>query len=261
MSTAKTPRAPGIKEILLPWRTWRLGTFYWAHFQPEKELEEAAWMARAAKDQGLQHVIWSTLEDTRKWYPLSDQRIPTLMGKYKTPHFDAKGEADHFFTDLNLPVTFTMPAFYWENFIFFGSGPKKVADNQYAITLPMGKKKLAGIATEDIGKCVYGIFKQGKKLIGQTLGFAGEQLTVQQMAEKMGKALNKNIQYNEVTPAQFRAFGFPGADDLGNMFQFYQEYEDYFQGARNVELSRSLNPELQNFDQWLQKHKNEIPLD
>ena len=38
--------------------------------------------------------IWSTLEDTRQWVPLADDRMPTLMGKYKVPHFDAKGEAE-----------------------------------------------------------------------------------------------------------------------------------------------------------------------
>jgi len=59
-------------------------TFFWAHFSPEQELAEATnMMATAAKDTGLQHVIWSTLEDTRKWVPLSDNRMPTLMGKYK----------------------------------------------------------------------------------------------------------------------------------------------------------------------------------
>lgn len=47
-------------------------------------------MAEVAKHAGLQHVIWSTLEDTRKWVPLTDNRMPTLQGKYKVPHFDGK---------------------------------------------------------------------------------------------------------------------------------------------------------------------------
>lgn len=54
-------------------------------------------MARAARDAGASHVIWSTLEDTRIRVPLSDARLPTLKGQYKVPHFDAKGEADHVF--------------------------------------------------------------------------------------------------------------------------------------------------------------------
>src|SRR5690348_1908381 len=141
-------------------------TFYWAHYSPEKELAEAAYMAQAAKQSGLKHVIWSTLEDTRKWVPLDDDRMPTLMGKYKVPHFDAKGEAEGTFTSMGLPVTLLLTSFYWDNFIYFGAGPKAGPDGKLAITFPMGDRKLPGIAAEDIGKCSYGIFKRGGEFIG-----------------------------------------------------------------------------------------------
>lgn len=136
-------------------------TNFWEHFKPEKELSQARNMAQAAKDAGVKHVIWSTLEDTRKSIPLSDDRMPTLMGKYKVPHFDAKGEADAIFTELGVPTTFLVTSFYWENFIYFGMGPKKGADGKLAITLPMGNKKLPSIAAEDIGKTAYAIFEEG----------------------------------------------------------------------------------------------------
>jgi uncharacterized protein YbjT (DUF2867 family) len=121
-------------------------TFFWEHFSPEKEMAEAKAMAEAAKATGLRHVIWSTLEDTRKWVPLSDNRMPTLQGKYKVPHFDGKDESDHFFTDAGVPTTFLLTSFYWDNFIHFGMGPKKGPDGKLAITFPMGDKKLPGIA-------------------------------------------------------------------------------------------------------------------
>jgi len=127
-------------------------TFFWAHFSPEKEIAEVQAMATAAKSAGLKHVIWSTLEDTRKWSPLSDPRLPTLHGKYKVPHFDGKGESNHFFTDLGVPTTFMLTSFYWDNFIGFGMGPKRGPDGKLAISLPVGDKKLPGIAAEDIGK-------------------------------------------------------------------------------------------------------------
>ncbi len=91
-------------------------TFFWAHLKPEKELSQARNMAKAAKEAGVKHVIWSTLEDTRKSIPLSDDRMPTLMGKYKVPHFDAKGEANGIFTELGVPTTFLVTSFYWDNF-------------------------------------------------------------------------------------------------------------------------------------------------
>jgi uncharacterized protein YbjT (DUF2867 family) len=236
-------------------------TFYWAHFSPEKELAQAGAMARAAKQAGVKHVIWSTLEDTRRLVPLSDDRMPTLMGKYKVPHFDAKGEADQLFRDAGVPVTFLLTSFYWDNFIYFGSGPKPGPDGVLALTFPMGDKKLPGIAAEDIGGCAYGIFKQGEALVGKTVGIAGEQLTGAEMAAKLGKALGREVRYNDVPPEVYRGFGFPGADDLGNMFQFKRDFNDVFCGARDVEGARRLNPALQTLDAWLAQHKDQIPLE
>jgi uncharacterized protein YbjT (DUF2867 family) len=235
-------------------------TFFWEHLKPEKELSQARNMAQAAKDAGVDHVIWSTLEDTRQFIPLSDDRMPTLMGKYKVPHLDAKGEANAIFTELRVPTTFLVTSFYWENFIYFGMGPKKGADGKLAITLPIGKKKLAGIAAEDIGKTAYRVFEEGAEMIGKTVGIAGGHLTGAQMAKSLTKALGQEVRYNEVTPAAFRGFGFPGADDLGNMFQFFSEFEQDCCDARNISETKKLNPELLTFDRWLAENKSRIPL-
>jgi uncharacterized protein YbjT (DUF2867 family) len=236
-------------------------TFFWAHFSPEKELVEAGNMARAAKAAGVKHVIWSTLEDTRQWVPLSDDRMPTLMGKYKVPHFDAKGEANKVFTEFGVPTTFLLTSFYWDNLIHFGMGPKKGQDGKLAITLPMGIKKLPGIAAEDIGRCAYGIFKKGTEHTGKTIGISGGHLTGEQMAAELSKALGQEVRYNAVTPEAYRGFGFPGAEDLGNMFQFKRDFEDYYCGARNLDVARSLNPALQSFSTWLAQNKGRIPLE
>lgn len=235
-------------------------TFFWAHLSPAKEKAEARQMASAAKTVGLQHVIWSTLEDTRQWIPLSDNRMPTLMGEYKVPHFDAKGESNKFFTEMGVPTTFLYASFYWDNLIHFGMGPKRGPDGKLAFTLPMGDKKLAGIAAEDIGKCAYGIFKKGSEYIGKSVGIAGEHLTGAQMAASLSAALGQPVQYNAVTPEMYRGFGFPGAEDLGNMFQFYQEFEADFCSRRSIEQSRALNPALLTFDAWLAQNKTRIPL-
>ena len=127
-------------------------TNFWEHFSPARELAQAAAMARAAQAAGLRHVIWSTLEDTRLRVPLSDPRMPTLMGQYKVPHFDAKAEADALFREAGVPTTYLLTSFYWDNLIGFGMGPKPGPDGALAITLPMGDKPLPGIAAEDIGR-------------------------------------------------------------------------------------------------------------
>jgi uncharacterized protein YbjT (DUF2867 family) len=235
-------------------------TNFWEHFKPEKEISQARNMAQAAKDAGVKHVIWSTLEDTRQSIPLSDDRMPTLMGKYKVPHFDGKGEANAVFSALGVPTTFLVTSFYWENFIHFGMGPKKGADGKLAITLPLGNKKLAGIASEDIGKTAYAILEDGPEMIGKTVGIAGGHLTGEQMAKSLSKALGQQVAYNAVSPAAYRGFGFPGAEDLGNMFQFNAEFEQDCCDARNISETKTLNPELQTFDRWLGENKSRIPL-
>ena len=235
-------------------------TFFWDHFSPEKEIAQAAIMARAAKTNDLQHVIWSTLEDTRLKVPLGDDRMPTLMGKYKVPHLDAKGEADHLFTGLGVPVTFLLTSFFWDNLIHFGMGPQKAPDGKLIFTLPMGDKKLPGIAAEDIGKSAYGIFKRGPAVIGKRVGIAGEHLTGTQMTKALCNSLGRDIAYNAVTPEVYRGFGFPGADDLGNMFQYKRDFEVDYCGARSIAETRALNPELQSFETWLARNKDRIAI-
>ena len=235
-------------------------TFFWAHFSVEKEIAEAEMYANAAKKANIQHAIWSTLEDTREYVPLSDNRMPTLHGKYKVPHFDGKGESDKFFTASGVPTTFLLASFYWDNFIYFGAGPKRGEDGVLALTLPIGDAKMAGIGSEDIGKCAYGIFKKGSEMAGKKIGVAGEQLTGNEMTAALSKALGEEVKYNKIPAEVYRGFGFPGADDLGNMFQFYDDFEKELNETRDVSFSKQLNPNLLNFEQWLEKYAAKIPL-
>jgi uncharacterized protein YbjT (DUF2867 family) len=236
-------------------------TNFWEHFSVDREIAQARASAEAAKANNLEHVIWSTLEDTRKWVPLSDERMPTLHGKYKVPHFDGKGEADQIFRDLGVPTTFLLTAFYWENFLFFGMGPKRGADGALTLSLPMGDQKLAGLAVDDIGKCAYAIFERGREFINKTVGIVGAHLTGAELAAGMSRALGQPVRYASVPFDVYRGLGFPGADDLGNMFQIYHDFPAEFARPRSVEFSRSLNPEMQSFDDWLARNKSRIPLE
>ena len=234
-------------------------TFYWEHFSPEKEKTQVRTMAESAKKAGLQHIVWSTLEDTRDWMSIDDERMPTLMEKYKVPHFDAKGESNAIFTELGVPTTFLHTSFYWDNLVFFGMGPQRGEDGKLAFNLPMGDQKLPGIAAEDIGRCAYGIFKSGSELIGRSVGIAGEFLSGAEMAATLSSAYGEDVVYNAVPFDVYRGLGFPGADDMGNMFQFKHDFQEDYLGRRDLELSRRLNPDLQTFATWLAVNKDRIP--
>ena len=221
-------------------------TNFWEHFSPERELQQAGNQARAAKKAGVQHVIWSTLEDTRKLVPLGDDRMPTLMGKYKVPHFDAKGEADALFRRTGVPTTLLLTSFYWENFICFGAGPKRGPDGRLALTFPAGERRSCrGSRSRTSASRAFGIFKRASEFAGKTVAIAGEHLTGAEMAAGLSKALGEEVRYNDVPPEVYRSFGFPGADDLGNMFQYKRDFNAEFCGPRDVAATRKLNPELQ----------------
>jgi len=234
-------------------------TFFWEHFSPERETAQARNLAKAAEAAGLQHVVWSTLEDARIWIPLSDTRMPTLQGKYKVPHLDSKAEADDDFKRLG--ATLLLTSFYWDNLIIFGMGPKRDADGKLAFTLPMADAKMPSIAAEDIGKCTYGLFQRGAEFRAKTVGIAGEHLTGAEMAAALSEAIGEEVRYNYVPPEVYRTFGFPGAEDLGNMFQFFRDFSDHWCSVRSVEFSRSLNPDLQTFNGWLKENVARIPIE
>ena len=126
--------------------------------------------------------------------------------------------------------------------------------------LPMGDKRLPGIAAEDIGRCAYGIFKENGDLIGKTVGIVGESLTGVEMAAALSEALGEDIAYNAVPFDVYRGLGFPGAEDLGNMFQFKHDFQEDYLAGRDQDLSRRLSPELQTFASWLAANRDRIPI-
>lgn len=234
-------------------------TNFWEHMSPEKETQQGRNLANAAKSAGVRHVVWSTFEDVRDFVPLDDDRMPTLQERYKVPHFDAKADADAFFREAGVPTTFLYTSFYWDNLIHFGMEPQRGEDGKLALVIPMGDKKLPGIAAEDIGKCAYGIFTEGTEHVGRTIGVAGEHLTGTEMAAELSKALGEEVSYYAMPWDQYRALGFPGADDMGNMMQFKHDFQEDYLAARDLVVARTLNPELQSFSQWLVANGSAIP--
>ena len=230
-------------------------TNFWEHFSGDKEIQQAKNIAEAAKAAGVKHVVWSTLEDTRKLMSPDDTRMPILQGRFRVPHFDAKSEADAAFA--GLPTTYLLVSFYWDNLYMFGLAPKKDDTGVHSWAFPMGTAKLAGIDKDDIGRAAYGIFKGGSQYIGKRIGIAGEHVSFDEMSQKLSKGLGVGpVKYTALDANLFRSFGFPGADEYGNMFQVYRDFEKEVNEIRSVEKTRALVGGSPNtFDQWLAKNK------
>ena len=235
-------------------------TNFWEHFSPERELVQARHMAQAAAEQGVAHAVWSTLEDTRQYVTPGSGHMPLLQGRYNVPHFDAKGEANAAFTAARVPTTLLYTSFYWDNLIHFGMQPQRGPDGRLAFVLPMDGARLPGIAAADIGPCAFGIFARGAELVGKSIGIAGEHLTGARMAEQLALALGEPVSHAALTPAQYAALGFPGADDLANMFQFKRDFEAAYCASRSVDCARTLHPGLRTFAAWLAENKSRLPV-
>lgn len=235
-------------------------TNFFEHFSADKELEQAAALARATTRAGVRHAIWSTTEDSRHFVSLDDDRMPTLDGRYKVPHWDGKAQANHSFTDAGVPTTFLLMSMFWDNFITPGAPqvPLRGPDGVLAITLPAGDAKLPGIAGEDIGRCAYGVFKAGDRYVGNTIGVAGEHLTAKELATGLSSALGETVRYNDVPLDAVRAAPVPGVDAVANMFQIITENNADYCAHYDVGLSRSLNPRLQAFAEWLAANEHRI---
>ncbi|MFC6018383.1 NmrA/HSCARG family protein [Plantactinospora solaniradicis] len=235
-----------------------LVTPFWEHMSAAKELIEVENLIGAARAAGLRHVVWSTLEDTREAIGVTDDRMPTLDGIYKVPHFDVKGGvADAMFAESGLPTTYLQVSFYWDN-LLTDVKPQRDPDGVLALHLPIGDTPIAGIAAEDIGHAVVSAFQRPAETIGVTLGIAGEHLTGDQIAATFSRVLGEPVVYRPLTHDQFRGLGFPGAVELGNMFQYYAEFPESYLGRRDVELMRSINPDWRSLADFLANHRDRL---
>lgn len=235
-----------------------LVTNFWAHMSAAKETEEVEVLVRAAEAAGLRHVVWSTLEDTRELLPLEDGRMPVLQEKYNVPHFDAKGEGNELFRKAGVPTTFLNTTFYFQGFLQ-GLGPRRGEDGVLTLTLPLEDGKLlAGVDVADIGRTAVAVLEGGERFIGQTVSLAGDHLTGARYAEKLGTVLGEPVRFQSVPYDVFRSLDIPAAEEIGNMFQYYGDFDQEFTGARDLNRLRELNPALKDFDAWLAENASKF---
>lgn len=227
-----------------------LVTNFWAHGSARRELDETAVLARAAAAAEVAHVVWSTLEDTRKLLPLEDPRMPVLQDHYNVPHFDAKGEGNALFADAGVPTTYLNTTFYFQNFIE-ALAPRRGDDGVLTLSLPLEDGRLlSGVDVADIGRAVFSIFAAGGEYIGKTVSLAGDHLTGAEYASQLAEAFGEPVRFQSVPYDAFRELGFPGAEESGNMFQYYGDFDKEFTGARDLEWLRRFIPGLKDFRTW-----------
>lgn len=231
-------------------------TNFWEVLSIEREKQQAQNIAEAAKQTGVRHVIWSTLEDTRTYIPEDFTDMPMLEGVYRVPHLDAKNEANAYFADV--PTTFLITSFFWDNLINFGMSPKRNEQGHYDYVMPLGDKKLAGHVAEDIGKAVAPMFEQTERFVGETVGIQTQALTLSEMSEIIAEEISVKVNYIPIDADSFRAFPFDGAEEIGNNFQYFRDFNEDFLALRSAELMHELNPAAQSFREYVKANQTTI---
>lgn len=214
-------------------------TNFWEHF--DKEAEQGRNLVNAVAAAGVKHFVFSTL--------------PSIAGEtngaLKSPHFDLKAEHEALATSLGIPSTFVHVPFYYENFLYFFP-PKPVGDGTFQFGFPQGDTPLAAISVDDVGKLIAPMFEQPETYIGRVVKLAGDELPASQYAEIMSRATGKTIRYGHIPRETFAAFGFPGAEDLADMFEYYRVHIP--SRADDVKTGRAVAPDLQSFETWMTRN-------
>lgn len=219
---------------------------YREHGSAARLLAQADTMARAAQRAGLQHVVWSTLEDTRRFVDPDGTVMPVLQAQYNVPHFDARGHADQLFVGRGLPVTRLLGSLPWE-VLFDGGLLRREACGGLALWLPSAAGALPGIAAADLGACAAALFRQPQAAIGRRIGVASRHLDGAAMAATLAMTLGEPVRHHDAAA--------PGVDaEMLNLLHFLTHHGEELRARRDPEVARSLHPGLQDFATWATRH-------
>ena len=210
-------------------------TNFWEHF--DKEAEQGRNLVEAVAGAKVAHFIFSTLPPIEK----------ATGGALRSPHFDLKAEHEELARSLGIPSTFVHVPFYYENFLYFFP-PRPVADGTYQFGFPQGDRPLAAMSVEDVGLVVAPMFEEPEKWIGKVVPLAGDELPATEYAAAMSRAAGADIRYAYVPREVFAALGFPGAEDLADMFEFYRLHIP----------SRAITPGVQSFETWITRNAGKL---
>merc|ERR1719150_3578894 len=222
-------------------------TNFWADMNPETERQQAKNIAKAAKFTDVQHILWSTLEDTSSVMKKAGAR---KENGYYVAHFDVKAEIDEMFRKSGVPTTCLITSFFYENWVSFGAADY---GNGYVIGMNMGNEKLSMMDLTDFGRVVALIFSK-PEYKDQTLGFSSDELTGDEIAAIMTKHTKEEIGYNAMRDADVeKAMGF----EMANMFIYYRN------GVKEMGELRAGSEKLTKltkFDAWFAANADRMPL-
>jgi uncharacterized protein YbjT (DUF2867 family) len=160
-------------------------TNFWEIFDAEKEARQGKDAADVAREEGVQHFVYSGLAAARKLTGIS------------VPHYDAKGEVEDYLLTTGLPYTIIRYPFYYENLL--GMFIEKQEDGTISVTTSMGKHPLYAVSVEDGGPVVAEIFRNRDEYLGKAVDIAGDYSPVDYYISVINKHTSKTFKHVEVS--------------------------------------------------------------
>ena len=233
-------------------------TNFWEHFSGDKEKAQAKNVADAAKAAGVKHVIWSTLEDIRKFMKPDDKRMPMLQQKVSCAALRRegrgqrvlRGRADHVPRHV---ILLGQP-------LHVRPRPEEGSGRSARVDVPDGRpRRWRASRPRTSARSRTESSRAARSTSARPSASTARRSTIDQMGKTLSKVLGVGpVKYNAVEADVYRGFGFPGADEMGNMFQAYRDFEKEMLAARSADTARKLNPALQTFEQFVKNKKDAI---
>lgn len=194
----------------------------------EAEVRHGKTVADAAKAAGVKHLVYTSVDGAERATGLA--------------HFESKFEVEQHIAAAGVPATILRPVFFMDNFLTLFR--PKLEGGALAFSIAMRPDKpLQMIATHDIGAVAALAFERPSAFVGKTVGLAGDELTMPQVADVLARFLGRQVRFIEVPVAAVQAM----SRELGDMFAWFND------AGYTVDIAalREIHPGLLRFDTWL----------
>lgn len=220
---------------------------------PQDDLEFALGkqLADAAVEAGVNHIVFSTLENVEK---ITD-------GKKHVPHFTSKALVADYIRSLPVEHSFVMLAFFYTNFLEYYVPRVEGGKLLMPIYLPEDFRAPFVDPVTATGHAVLELFSNPSRYHGKTLPVVGDIISPREMVETFRRVTGIEAEYRDAYSREGLLHYFPHfatneplVDELIGMVEYAVEY-GYFSEERDLDWSRRLNPASLTWEQFLLENK------
>jgi uncharacterized protein YbjT (DUF2867 family) len=211
------------------------------------EMELGKQLADAAVEAGVQHIIFSSLENVDK----------ITEGKKFAPHFTDKAMIEEYIRTLPITSSFIYMAFFYTNLMEFYPPVIEGDTLVFPIYLPKDFRVPFVDPLTATGPAVLEIFSNPSQYAGKSLPVIGDIISPGEMVDAFVRVTGKKAVYRSAFTRENMLYHFPElssnellVSEILGMAEYAVEY-GYFNKNRDLLWSRQTNQNSLNWEQFL----------